>query len=336
MRIHFTGHDLAQTFLLDGYDAMWELVNSLQALQGGYGRTTFGAWRRRVAEDLRRSGLARVVRHQLFPVAPHAAYFPDLLTPPVGRLGPAAGIDAVLHTPARRWAAELGRLGGAAGAGAWLDGLRAGGRRALGELGATLAAYYRCAVSPHLEAIAGSVHDDLAARRGAAQDGGVEALLTTFRPMMRWDPPVLEVPSHPSRRDIHLEGRGLVLVPSYFCRLHPLTIFDPELPQVLVYPVAHRSSPPRLAASHEALVRLLGETRALVLLAAFGGATNGELARRIGVSTAAVSHHTTVLRDAGLLVSHRRGNTIRHSTSRLGAAMIRHDPDRPAAETQAG
>lgn len=330
MRIHFTSHDLARTYLAEGYDAMWELVNSLQALQGGYGRNALDTWRREVAQELRRAGLGGMVRHRLFTIAPHAAYFPDLLTPLEGRLGPAAGIDTVLHTPARRWAAEIGRIRGPSGAGAWLDGLQAGRPGPLGELGAALLAYYRCAVAPYLDVICERIHDDLAARRVDAWHGGVEALLATFRPMLRWEPPFLEVPGHPSRREIRLDRRGLVLVPSYFCRLHPLTIFDPELPPVLVYPVEHRPAPPRPGAGHGPLVRLLGETRARVLLAARGGATNGGLARRIGVSAAAVSHHTTILRDAGLLISQRSGNTVRHSITRLGAAMIRRDLDRRA------
>ncbi|GAA1876179.1 ArsR/SmtB family transcription factor [Asanoa iriomotensis] len=327
MRIHFTKHDLARTHLADGFDAMWELVNSLQALQGGYGGSTCAAWRRRTAAELRQAGLDRTVRHRLFPIAPHAAYFPDLLTPPEGRLGPAAAVEALSHTPSRRLAAEIGRLGGTAGAGGWLDDLRAGRPRALGELGATLRAYYRHAIAPHVDAIGASVHDDLAARRVEVRDRGVEALLATFRPMLRWEPPFLEVPRHPSRRDIRLDGRGLVLVPSYFCRLHPLTIFDPDLPQVLVYPVAHRTASPRPGAGDRPLVRLLGETRAMVLLAARGGATNGELARRLGISAAAVSHHTTILRDAGLLASRRSGATVQHSITRLGAAIVRRAPE---------
>jgi hypothetical protein len=72
MRIHFTRLDLARTYLADGPDPMWELVNSLQALQSRYGEVVLGPWRRRAAADLRRSGLAAAVRHRLFPVAPHA------------------------------------------------------------------------------------------------------------------------------------------------------------------------------------------------------------------------------------------------------------------------
>jgi DNA-binding transcriptional ArsR family regulator len=322
MRIHFTRLDLARTYLADGPDPMWELVNSLQALQSRYGDGVLGPWRRRAVGDLRRSGLAGPVRHRLFPLAPHAPYFPDLLTPPEGALGFAPGVDAVLVTPRRRLSAEIGRLRGDHRAGAWLADLAAGRAVAMSELGATMRNYQRFAVAPAWASLRTIVDADLAVRRGALGNGGVEAMLGTFRPMMRWRDPVLELPGHPSARDVHLRGRGLVLVPSYFCRLHPMTIFDQELPQVVVYPVDHQRTGHRPAADAKALTRLLGETRAAVLLAAHGGCTTGELAVRLGVSAATISHHTAVLRDAGLINSTRVANTVRHSLTRLGQALV--------------
>lgn len=323
MRIHFTRLDLARTYLADGPDPMWELVNSLQALQSRYGEGVFGAWRRRAAAELRRAGLAGPVRHRLFPVAPHAPYFPDLLTPPESGLGFASGVEAVLSTPRHRLRAEIGRLDGG-GAGAWLADLAAGRVRALSELGEIMRGYYRHLLAPHWATIHTTVDSDLALRRGARSTGGVEEMLNSFQPVMRWRYPVLELLGHPSTREVHLRGRGLVLVPSYFCRLHPLTVFDPDLPQVVVYPVDHRPPGRRPAADTKALTRLLGETRAAVLLAARTDSTTGELARRVGVSSAAVSHHTATLRDAGLIISTRAANTVRHSLTRLGHALVGH------------
>jgi DNA-binding transcriptional ArsR family regulator len=326
MRIHFTRLDLARTYLADGPDSMWELVNSLQALQSRYGEGALGAWRRRTAGNLRRSGLAGPVRHRLFPVAPHAPYFPDLLTPPEGALGIEAGVEAVLATPRTQLRAEIGRLDGSNGAGAWLADLSAGRAQAMSELGDTMRDYHRCAIAPDWASLSTIVDIDLAARRNALRTGGVEAMLDSFRPAMRWQYPVLELPDHPSEREVHLSGRGLLLVPSYFCRQHPITVFDPQLPQVVVYPVDPQPARVRPAADGKALTRLLGETRAAVLLAARGGCTTGELAVRIGVSAAAVSHHTAVLRDAGLITSARAANTVRHSLTRLGQALVQPRP----------
>ncbi len=47
---------------------------------------------------------------------------------------------------------------------------------------------------------------------------------------------MLEV-SYAVDRDLHLEGRGLRLVPSYLCRGTPTAFADPALPPTIVYPV---------------------------------------------------------------------------------------------------
>lgn len=326
MRIHFTTQDLARTFVADGPDPLWELVNSLQALQSRYGQATLGGWRQWAVRELHRTNWAAPVRHRLFPAAPHAAYFPDLLTPPEGALGLDAGIETVLSTPRTRLRSEFGRLAGNGDDACWLEDLASGRRPALAELGTAMRGYYDVAVAPHWEAIRRRVAADVSIRRAAA-GGGVDALLESFRPVMRWTPPVLELPHHPSRRELHLGGRGLLLVPSFFCRLHPITIFDADLPQVVVYPIGRAlgvqpSGERREGERRAALHRLLGDTRAEVLLAAVA-LTTGELARRLGVSAAVISHHTAILRAVGLIDTVRAGGTARHSRSPLGDALVR-------------
>jgi DNA-binding transcriptional ArsR family regulator len=326
MRIHFTRLDLARTYLADGPDPMWELVNSLQALQTRYGEGVLGGWRRRAAPALHRAGLAAAVRHRLFPLAPHAPYFPDLLTPPEGALGIDAGVEAVLSTPRARLHGEIGRLNGGRAGGAWLADLSAGRARALSELGNTMREYDRCAIAPEWNSLRAIVDADLAVRRSALSMGGVEAMLSSFHSGMRWRYPVLELPGHPSAREVHLRGRGLTLVASFFCRLHPMTVYDEHLPQVLVYPVHHEIVHDGPTGDAAVLGRLLGETRAAVLLAARGGGTTSALAARVGVSAAAISHHTAILRDAGLITSIRSANTVRHSLTRLGQALVERHP----------
>ncbi|MFI7134379.1 ArsR/SmtB family transcription factor [Nonomuraea sp. NPDC050153] len=322
MRIHFTRADLARTHIADGPDVMWEVVGSLQALQTTYGKKAFGSWRRQLRHDLQRADLARPVRHRLFPIAPHAAYYPDLLTPTEGALGLEESLEAILSTPRHRLREEIGQLGARPGHGAWLDDLRTARPSALTELSDTMRAYHRLSVEPHWPAIRACVDSDIARRRQALREGGVHNLLDTFRPMMRWNSPVLEIPAHPSDRDIHLNGRGLLLIPSYFTHLHPLTIFDAELPQVITYPAAHHPAP--AATRHDAVLdRLLGDTRAAILRAVADGGTTGELAHRVGVSPPTISHHTAVLRDAGLIVSQRTATTtMLHTLSPLGAALL--------------
>ncbi|WP_106251664.1 ArsR/SmtB family transcription factor [Nonomuraea fuscirosea] len=319
VRIHFTRADLARTHLAHGADVMWEVINSLQALQGTYGRNALTGWRRAVRHALHHDGLARPVRQRLFPLAPDAAYYPDLLTPPEGTLGLNEAVEVILSTPRRRLRTEFALLAGHAGAGAWLVDLGMGRTAALRELGDLLHAYHRLSIAPIWSVIRACADSDLALRWQTLLDGGVDALLGGFHPMMRWQPPVLHVLSHPSDREIHLGGRGLTLIPSYFCRKHPVTIFDSALPQVVVYPMSHTPGP-----SHRGpgLERLLGETRAAVLRAVGGGGTTGKLAKRVGVSPATISHHTAILRDAGLVITRREAATAVHTLTLLGLALL--------------
>jgi DNA-binding transcriptional ArsR family regulator len=52
------------------------------------------------------------------------------------------------------------------------------------------------------------------------------------------------------------------------------------------------------------------------------GCSTGEVARRLHISAAAASQHTTVLRNAGLLVSRRDRNSVLHTLTPLGRAML--------------
>jgi DNA-binding transcriptional ArsR family regulator len=122
-----------------------------------------------------------------------------------------------------------------------------------------------------------------------------------------------------------------VLVPSLFRREAP-PVFSPQVhtegPAVLFFPVP--VEPLQAAAiwrpaepTHRALVALLGQTRADVLAMIAHRPVNGtELANRLGIAPASVSEHATVLRDAGLTTRSRVGNTVLHSITSMGTALL--------------
>jgi DNA-binding transcriptional ArsR family regulator len=96
---------------------------------------------------------------------------------------------------------------------------------------------------------------------------------------------------------------------------------------VLIYPAgADPATTPRSAPTEAAvpdgLADLLGQTRAAVLVALAGGSTTGELARKLRISPAGASQHATVLRRAGLILSTRRGNSVLHTLTPLGSALL--------------
>ncbi|MFD4902932.1 ArsR/SmtB family transcription factor [Streptomyces sp. NPDC058411] len=324
LRIHVSGVDLSRVRMATRPDAMWETILSFHRLRDRRGSTVFGKWRKESRTRL--NGEARL----LSAVVPPRGYFPDFLTPAgegAEPLGLDAGIEVLRDTPTDRIRGELALLTGQRAAGrrhtpgALPEVLAEGRTEPLGRLISTLRAYHRAAVEPYWPHIRASVEADRALRGRALLDGGADELLATLPPMIRWRAPVLEA-DYPVDRELRLDGRGLLLQPSFFCRGTPVVYRDPGLPPVLVYPVTHPGAP----ASAEPgpwLGRLVGHTRSAVLRSIGNGCTTSELARRTGVSLASASQHACVLREAGLVRTLRHGSSVLHTLTPLGAALLR-------------
>ncbi|MFF8553163.1 ArsR/SmtB family transcription factor [Streptomyces sp. NPDC015501] len=341
LRIHVSRLDLSRVRMATRPDALWETVLSFHRLRDRRASTVFGKWRSESRARL--NGEAQL----LAAVVPPRGYFPDFLTPSQGGAEPFgfdAGMEALRDTPADRVHAELelmaaGRVrqradrpvgqcgrgartgaGGAAGAAlpaALVDGRAGPPARLIGAL----RSYHRAAVEPYWPHIRASVEADRAVRGRALLDGGTDGLLAALPPMIRWRAPVLEA-DYPVDRDLHLDGRGLLLQPSFFCRGTPVVYRDPSLPPVLVYPVAHPGAPV-FAEPGPWLGRLVGHTRSAVLSSIGAGCTTSELARRAGVSLASASQHASVLREAGLVLTLRHGSSVLHTLTPLGGSLLR-------------
>ncbi|KQX81015.1 winged helix-turn-helix domain-containing protein [Streptomyces clavifer] len=190
-----------------------------------------------------------------------------------------------------------------------------------------LRACHRTVLAPHWEHIQARVEAERAARLRALLARGVERLPADPGPTMRRENPVLPVTYPAEERDLHLNGRGLRLVPSYFCWGAPVSLADPELQPVLCCPVLQEPAAPCLDAAwggqEKALAALIGQARAAVLRTTASGATTGEIARAIGVSASSASRHATVLRDAGLVTSSRHGASVLHTLTPVGASVLR-------------
>ena len=175
-----------------------------------------------------------------------------------------------------------------------------------------------------------TVEADRMIRARALRDGGIPGLLESLRPTFDWRPPTLYV-RYPEGRDVHLGGRGLCLIPSFFCHGNPVALADPEMPQVLVYPIARTEGPDMSPLGAERrckqLAGLLGRTRARVLTALQESATTGELARMLHISAASASEHVRALREAGLVHGNRVGGYVIHSLTPLGTALLRGGPE---------
>ncbi|MEV4800354.1 winged helix-turn-helix domain-containing protein [Nonomuraea sp. NPDC049421] len=315
LRIHFSYDDLARTRLATGPNAMWEIVLSVQLLQNREGPLLFDGWRRRARDT------ARPWIRPLMTLAPHAPYFPDFLTP----LGPADTledeIESVLATPRTRIRAELELLGAQHPLPAWTRGLADGDIRAFEGLGHVLRSYHDSVLQPEWPSVRAHIEADRAKRMRAFAEGGVEGLLRSFSPLLRWDRPFLEA-HYPVSQELVLGGRGLLLLPSYFCCRSPVTLVDPELRPVLVYPVTRDVHDRVLGPGDKSLATLIGKTRAAILGAIRDGCTTTELGRRAGTSIASASQHAAVLREAGLISTQRHGSSVLHSLTPLGWDLL--------------
>ncbi|WP_415360268.1 ArsR/SmtB family transcription factor [Saccharothrix sp. BKS2] len=184
------------------------------------------------------------------------------------------------------------------------------------------ALYFRHAVEPYEEVIGAAVRLEATNRAQAHLSRGTEGLLTGFGPAMTWAPPVLAVDHH-VERDLHLEGRGLLLVPCRFWPTRPVVAARPRAQPVLVFPVTPEA---RLTAAGagagDSLKALLGPTRAAILRSVLDHGTSTHLARTNHISPATVSHHTTVLREAGLITTRRVANHAVHAITPLGLRLL--------------
>ncbi|WP_316742781.1 helix-turn-helix domain-containing protein [Streptomyces sp. MK7] len=329
LHIHFTEADLARTRVATAPDPMWETLMATHRLAGrGRPAPCFLAWRERARAALTACGLVRATRLLLSVAPPLASYFPDFLTPPEGAAGLEAGLEALCATPRDRVRTEVMltvRTAGAHRPTAFQRELAAGDREPLTETADIMRALYHETIEPDWTRVDAGVDADRALRARALRDGGVDGLLDSLRPAAVWDPPVLRS-RYPVEYDLHLGGRGLLLIPSFFCWRNPIALADPALPPVLVYPIRHGE--PRLpegtrgASRVGALTRLLGPTRARVLAVLEHTATTGEIARRLAVSPATASEHVRALREAELAESLRDGGTVLHTLTPLGTALL--------------
>ncbi|MGW2011216.1 winged helix-turn-helix domain-containing protein [Streptomyces nigrescens] len=325
LRIHFEDRDIARVQIADAPDPLWETVLALHHVApAARGVPVYGAWRARARRELDARGLTRAAR-LISALAPaDARYFPDFLTPDAARDGLAAGLAALRETSPVRLTAESARAALPDRLPRWAAALAAGSREPLDELARALEEVHRAVIAPDWTEAAATVDSDRGARARALCRGGVDGMLNSLRPALRWEPPVLYV-DYPQDRDLRLGGRGLRLIPSHFCWRRPIALADPGLPPVLVYPVEHSTAwaPATTRSCHpQALSALLGRTRARILAALDAPATTGELARRLRVSAPSASEHVSALREANLARSRRDGGSVVHALTPLGTALL--------------
>lgn len=326
--IRFAAADVAE--IRFAVSPLWETVRSLYVL-GDPGRYFMHLpWVRRVRILAQEPGLAPHVR-LLRGFARPGLHLPDFLTPPSP--GPLAEFEdelaVVAATAAERVAEDVAAVAATAAGGVLTPELRA----ALGDPGgilpdlvAAVRRWHRAAIEPDWPRMRALLEADIAFRARRLAEGGVRRLFDTLHPTVRWagDRIVADDPWHV---EIDVRGRGLPLMPSVFVDRRVLWNVRPESPPVAVYPVrAAATLWERGPISADGLALALGRTRARLLALTQDPATTTELARRVGLSAAAVSQHLHVLLAAGLVARAPNGRSVLYFVSTEGAALLRVNP----------
>jgi DNA-binding transcriptional ArsR family regulator len=117
-------------------------------------------------------------------------------------------------------------------------------------------------------------------------------------------------------------GRGIVMVPSVFSWPELFVVHSQPWRLTIAYPARAIAAESGGGSVSDVGGALLGRTRARILLATRGGATNGEIASRLGLSAGAVSQQVAQLRMAGVVASNRVGKYVVHDLTERGAAVL--------------
>ncbi|UUU22859.1 ArsR/SmtB family transcription factor [Streptomyces sp. DSM 40750] len=312
-RVHFTVGDLARTRLRSTLGPVAEGVFALGVLAGS-GQADYARWR---GEGHRRLLQLRQAASWSPPAPlPRTVDAPDDLLFLLERAAPASGRPPL--GPPRADAARLA-----------LD-------------------VWRAAVAPYWDRIGARLEAECEARGRIVMAGGVEELLATLHPRIVWTGSVLEIPDGPDR-EIHLDGRGLLLCPSVFLPGKVGRVVECERDTgmaalVFAAPLAGTRAAdlwvgPELDV--QALGALLGQTRAAALrVLTTSACTTSQLAARLGISSAGASQHTAVLRQSGLITTRRVRNKVLHTVTPLGLALLggrlRHHTAAVSAPAMAG
>ena len=301
----------------------WETHLAVRTFVNERSRLYHVPWHRAVE-----AAAARLDLEPLLATNPPAGFVPDFLTPPPSHPSPtlAEQLAEIRATPVAQVKDELERCLASNDGGSYrgvLESLAADPAAARDVLADRMGEAWDALVAPYWPRIEELIEADIGYRSHRLVTLGLRGMLDGLHPGVRWEDGAVEVDG-PDDTEVDLAGRGLVLMPSAYAWPVVAAIVDGPWQPTLVYPargVAELWAVP--TPPSRALARLLGQTRALLLVSLERPTSTTALAARLGRSTSGVSGHLLALRDAGLVTASRRGHEVRYARTRLGIALLR-------------
>lgn len=318
----FSAHDLAQVRF--AVSPMWEVAPGFRLLTSGSAHPVHGPWIAQVRPRVLAAGLDRGWLAEL--IGP-CGYVPDFLTPaPAGPApGPAAERAAIAATPAARVRRDLDHLAAHQGhLGPRLTALHADPAARLPRLVEEIEAYWELALAPYWARIRAVLDADVLHRARTAAEHGTGHLFDSLHTSVRWDADTLRLVRRKRDMPRRSAGTGLLLIPSVFTGPGPRTQVRPPEPPQLAYPARGIGAlwERRPTAGAGALAPVLGRSRTLLLIELEAPASTTGLARRTGLSPAAVSQCLTALRGAGLVSAHRSGRCVLYARTAAAETLL--------------
>ena len=306
-----------------GVSAVGEVVQVARAIGAAQRDTAHWGWlneRRQLLVELQRDRDLAPLRA----VLPERGYAPDFLTPPARSplTDIAEELDTISRTPPSRARAEIDRsLEGRDVDPAVARVLRSAS--AAGLLAGLLGHLWERLLEPAWPTIRELLERDVAHRTRRLGEGGLARLFEDLSPLVSLDGRRLHVHQR-SDAVVELGPTGLLLTPSAFVAPRIGSMPDPPM---LLYPA--RGTATLLAAEgggrRPELARLLGPTRAEILVSLDDPTSTTSLSRRLRRSPGNVADHLAVLHGAGLVSRRRAGRSVLYARTALAQAML-HRP----------
>jgi DNA-binding transcriptional ArsR family regulator len=299
---------------------MWELVISLRLLRDPSRAGLHLPWIESVRPVLPELDLAAALS-----LLPPEGYIPDFLSPPPST--PLAKfedeLEVVRATPAKQVRFDVGLLLGRRAPTPLQRPFLDHPRRTVNRLAHAFAAYWERTLEPHWPRVHALLQADVHHRARRLTEGGPAALFADLHPGVQWSEGRLSV-EVAYDKEIPLEGRGLLLMPSAFQWDRPGVITQRPWQPTLFYPARGVATlwEPGSGEGPQALAGVVGRGRAAVLAALDAPRSTSELARRLGLTAGAVSQHVGSLRAAGLVTSEREGRGVLHARTGLADGLV--------------
>jgi DNA-binding transcriptional ArsR family regulator len=301
----------------------FELIRSTRVLDDPAMAALHLSWVERARQRTRDLDLAPVRALQRSGI-----YTPDFVHPPPS--GPLAELEdelaEMMATPPEQIGAEIRYAYEDAPLPAVLEPFVRESRTAVEELAELMRVYWERCLAEDWPRIRSLLEQDVLYRARQMADGGTQRLFADLDPGVSWSDGELRVDCcEDCSAELDLDERGLLLVPSVF--VWPKVTFvtaEPWQP-TMIYPARgigmlwdpQRDAPP------DALERLLGRTRASLLVALEEPRSTSELSGALGITNGGVSQHLSVLHDAGLVSRRRVARVVLYLRSPEGDALLR-------------